>query len=230
MTQTKKRAVSKYDLPAVAVDLVIFGYLHSRLSVLLLNRKQEPFRDWWTLPGGFLHIDATLDQTCRRILQAKLGLEKVYLEQLYTFDAIDRDPRQRILSVSYYALINPSRFSIVAGSMANDVQWFGIDELPSLGFDHRTIFTMALQRLQSKIQYNPMGFELLDELFTMAELHELYETILQITIDRRNFRRKMLSAGYLINTGKKREGLQNRHPELYRFNAQINKDQFQFTV
>jgi len=224
------KSFHEYKNPSLAVDLVVFGYHDNTLSVLLLNRKEEPFKDCWTLPGGFLQMEETFLGTCSRILQTKLGMDQVFLEQLYSFDAPDRDPRGRVIAVGYYALINPAKFNVVAGSMANDVKWFNVRKLPVLGFDHKQIFKQALQRLRSKIQYYPVGFELLDELFTITELHELYECILQTTIDRRNFRRKILDAAYVINTGLKREGLKNRHPELYKFNKQLKKNSFQINV
>lgn len=224
------KSFHEYKNPSLAVDLVVFGYHNNTLSVLLLNRKEEPFKDCWTLPGGFLQMEETFLDTCSRILQTKLGMKEVFLEQLYSFDAPGRDPRGRVIAVGYYALINPAKFDVVAGSMANDVKWFNVRKMPALGFDHKHIFKQALQRLRSKILYDPVGFELLDELFTITELHELYECILQTTIDRRNFRRKILDAAYVINTGLKREGLKNRHPELYKFNKQLKKNSFQINV
>jgi 8-oxo-dGTP diphosphatase len=149
---------------------------------------------------------------------------------LYSFDNLKRDPRGRVISVTYYALVNPKKFEIVAGKMANDVQWFPVGDVPKLGFDHNEIFKMAMQRLKNKILYYPVGFELLDELFTMTELHELYESILGVEIDRRNFRRKILDAEYIISTGKKREGLQNRHPDLYKFNKKLQANNFNLNV
>lgn len=219
-----------YKNPSLAVDLVVFGYDDTDLFVLLLNRSEEPFKDGWTLPGAFLHMDELFRDTCTRILKTKLGMANLYLEQLYTFDQVDRDPRGRVISVAYYTLINPRRFAVAAGKMANDVRWFKASEMPKLGFDHKTIFKAALQRLKSKILYFPVGFELLDEEFTMTELHELYETILGIELDRRNFRRKILDSGYIINTRTKREGLQNRHPDLYRFNKQLQANKFHLNI
>jgi 8-oxo-dGTP diphosphatase len=221
---------SAYKNPAIAADVVLFGYCEQKLSVLLLNRREEPFKDMWTLPGAFLQMDESLDEACTRVLHTKLGMAKVYLEQLYTFDDPQRDPRGRAVSVSYYALINSSRFKVTAGTMANDVQWFEMRKLPRLGFDHKLIFDMALKRLRSKILYFPVGFELLDELFTMSELHQLYECILDARIDRRNFSRKILDAEYIINTGMKREGLKNRHPELFRFNKKLRKSNFSLNI
>ncbi|MFL9482839.1 NUDIX hydrolase [Chitinophagaceae bacterium LWZ2-11] len=220
----------EYKNPSLAVDLVVFGYHENELSVLLLNRKEEPFKDRWTLPGAFLQMQETFQTTCSRVLQTKLGMDNVYLEQLYSFDEVERDPRGRVISVVYYALINPVKFEVVAGSMANDVKWFSVKKVPKLGFDHNDLFKKALQRLKSKILYWPVGFELLDEYFTMTELHELYECILDTTIDRRNFRRKILDSEYIINTGTKREGLQNRHPDLYQFNKKLKPNNFQLNI
>ena len=224
------KSFSSYQNPALAADLVVFGYYDNTLSVLLLNRKDEPFKDCWTLPGAFVQMEETLQQACSRILTTKLGMDKVYLEQLYTFDDPQRDPRGRVVAVAHYALINPQKFQVVAGQMANDVKWFPVKKLPALGFDHKEMFGAALQRLRSKILYFPVGFELLDELFTMTELHELYECILGISIDRRNFRRKILDSEYLINTGIKREGLQNRPAELYKFNKKLKRNNFQLNI
>jgi 8-oxo-dGTP diphosphatase len=219
-----------YKNPALAIDLVVFGYHENVLSVLLLNRKEEPFKNKWTLPGAFLQMEERFSEACSRVLKTKLGMDNVYLEQLHSLDEPERDPRGRVISVSYYALVNPRKFAVVAGTMANDVQWCDSKKIPDLGFDHTKIFKKALQRLRSKILYFPVGFELLDDLFTMTELHELYECILNISIDRRNFRRKILDSEYIINTGIKREGLQNRHPDLYKFNKKLKQNNFQLNI
>lgn len=224
------KSFSSYKNPALAVDLVVFGYHEQTLSVLLLNRKEEPFKDQWTLPGAFLQMEETFQQTCSRVLETKLGMDDVFVEQLFSFDDPARDPRGRVISVTYYALVNPHKLEITAGKMANDVKWFNVKKVPALGFDHKEIFNKALQRLKSKILYFPVGFELLDELFTMTELHDLYECILGINIDRRNFRRKILDSAYIINTGQKREGLQNRHPDLYKFNKRLKQNNFQLNI
>ncbi|MET0243733.1 MAG: NUDIX domain-containing protein [Flavitalea sp.] len=217
---------NSYKNPAIAIDLVVFGYQGEDLSVLLLNRNEEPFKDQWTLPGAFLGYEETFRETCTRILQTKLGLSDIFLEQLFSFDEISRDPRGRVISVSWFALINPSKFEIVTGSMANDVRWFNANQLPELGFDHTIIFRAALERLKSKILYYPVGFELLNETFTLPEIHHLYESILGQQIDRRNFRRKILESGYLVATGEKRTGAKNRHPDIYKFNKNLSPNQF----
>lgn len=219
-----------YKNPSLAVDLVVFGYHEAQLFVLLLNRNEEPFKDYWTLPGAFLQMEEGFQDTCTRVLKTKLGMANLYLEQLYSFDDLKRDPRGRVISITHYALVNPKKFNVSAGKMANDVKWFGLDKMPKLGFDHSTLFKKALDRLKSKILYYPLGFELLDELFTMTELQELYECILGVEIDRRNFRRKILDSEYIVNTGTKREGLQNRHPDLYRFNKKLKPNNFNINI
>lgn len=219
-----------YKNPSLAVDLIVFGYHDQQLSVLLLNRKEEPFKDGWTLPGGFVQMEERFSETSSRILKTKLGIDNLYLEQLYSFDDPARDPRGRVIAVAHFALINPKQFEIVAGHMANDVKWFSVNKVPKLGFDHKLIFQKALERLKSKILYYPVGFELLDETFTMTELHELYECILGVEIDRRNFRRKILDSEYIVSTGTKREGLKNRHPDLYKFNKNLKQNNFQLNI
>lgn len=221
---------SNYKNPVLAVDLVVFGYNEGELSVLLLNRKEAPFKDFWTLPGAFLQMEETLLQASSRVLAAKIGMDKIYLEQLYTFDDPDRDPRGRVISIAHYALINPKAFTISAAKIANDVAWHLFKELPDLGFDHQQIFELALLRLQSKIMYYPVGFQLLDDLFTMPELHGLYECILDQPIDRRNFTKKIVDSGFVINTGKKRTGSKNRHPDLYQFNKKLKQNSFQIKI
>ncbi len=221
---------SMYQNPALTADLVVFGYQQGQLSVLLLNRKEQPFINEWTLPGGFVALNHTLQQTCQRVLREKLGIDSLYLAQVYTFDQPGRDPRGHVVSVAYYSLVNPATVHITTGKMANDVRWFPVRELPALAFDHAHIFQVALQRLRNQIQYQPVGFQLLDELFTMPELHALYECILATKIDRRNFARKVQDAGLVVPTGERREGVRNRLPELFRFNQSLIHSTFHLNI
>jgi ADP-ribose pyrophosphatase YjhB (NUDIX family) len=221
---------TSYQNPSLAIDLVVFGYQGENLSVLLLNRNEAPFKDKWTLPGGFLQMHETFQDTCARVLLTKLGINTLYTEQLFSFDAIDRDPRGRVISIAYFALVNPARFELVAGRMANDVKWFDVAQLPPLGFDHPLIFRTALGRLRTKILYNPVGFELLNEKFTLPELHLLYEHVLNVNIDRRNFRRKILESGFIKATGEKKTGGQNRHPDIYVFSKNSAPNQFNLNM
>lgn len=229
-----KNMLSKFPRPSVTIDCVVFGYDGADLSILLINRNEEPYKNFWTIPGGFLHIDETFEAAAQRILQTKTGLAELFLEQLYTFDATDRDPRGRVLSVVYFSLINPLKYNIVAGSTTNDIKWFKTSKLPKLGFDHKEIVKTALARLKSKVTYQPMGFELLNTHFTLTELQQLYECILEKEIDKRNFRKKILSTKILKATGLKKTGLKNRQPELYSFDQEAYKnlltEGFQFQI
>lgn len=226
--------LTNYPRPSVTVDCVVFGYDGEQLSVLLLNRKDEPFADQWTLLGGFLKLDETFEVASERILSQKAGLAGLYLEQLYTFGGLERDPRGRVLSVSYYALVNPRQVELVVGQMANDLRWCSIQDLPMLGFDHNHIVEIARRRLAAKITYQPVGFELLNEQFTMTELQDLYERILEEPLDRRNFYKRIMASGILKSTGERRTGLKSRPAELFAFDKtryeQLVEEGFQFKI
>ncbi len=225
----KMKAFSDYQNPALAADLVVFGYAGGALSVLLLKRSEVPFKGGWSLPGAFVQLEETMEQTGLRVLQTKLGMSGIFLEQLYTFDKPRRDPRGRVVSVAYYALVNPENFSRSAGTLSEDARWVPLEKLPKLAFDHNAIFEAALDRLRSKIIYNPVGFELLNERFTMSELHALYECILDAPIDRRNFSKKVQGAGLVTPTGEKRTGGKNRPADLFQFNKDTRNLSFHLT-
>jgi len=226
--------LQKYPRPSVTIDCVVFGYDGEVVSLLLINRKEEPFKNAWTLPGGFLYMEETPEDTALRILKDKTGLTNLFLEQLYTFGNLSRDPRGRVLSVAYYTLVNPRLFKLVAGDAASDVQWFPIANIPATGFDHKEIIHAALQRLKAKVTYQPIGFELLEKKFTLTELQFLYEAILQRPIDKRNFRKRMLESKVIKATGEKRTGLKNRAPELFGFDERqykkLVKEGYQFKI
>jgi 8-oxo-dGTP diphosphatase len=220
--------LDKYPRPSVTVDNVIFGYHDKQLSVLLLNRKEEPFANSWTLPGGFLRMDETFEQAAKRVLGDKTGVHDVFLEQLYSFDALQRDPRGRVLSIVYYALVNPTKFDVIAGSAAHDAKWFDWENCPYLGFDHADILQVAIQRLKTKILWQPIGFELLDTEFSMTDLQNVYETILEEKYDRRNFYKRIMEFDILKKVGTRHTGGKGRSADLFSFdkmkyNALINK-------
>ncbi len=210
----------EYPRPALTVDGVIFGYDSNErdLRVLLILRSGEPYRNYWALPGGFVEMDEDLDTAALRELQEETGLKNIFLEQLYTFGTPNRDPRGRVISVAYYALIslNEDR-PIQADSDAQDARWFSINELPALAFDHTDILNMALQRLYGKIRYVPIGFELLPEKFPLSQLQHLYETILKGTFEKRNFRKKILSLNILTELNETQQGVPHRAARLYSF-------------
>jgi 8-oxo-dGTP diphosphatase len=203
----------------VAVDAIVFGYSNNQLMVLLIRRKYGEQKGQWALPGGFVKDDEGLDTAVVRELQEEAGISVSFLEQLYTFgDQVDRDPRFRVISVAYFALVNPSRLVLKADTDADDAQWFPIQELPVLAFDHADIIRMAVARLQSKLKYQPIGFDLLPEQFLFSDLEQLYATILNQDIDRRNFRKKILSLGVVEETTQKVQQQSGRPAMLFRFN------------
>lgn len=209
--------VYEYPRPAVTTDCVIFGFDEGELKVLLIERSIEPFIGQWALPGGFVGLEETAEGCARRILQKETCLENIYMEQLYTFSDIDRDPRFRVISIAYYALVKLSDYNAQAGADTTSIRWFSISDVPKLAFDHTDILRVALERLKGKIKYQPVGFELLPEKFTLPDLLHLYETVLQTKLDDRNFRKKILSYGLLVDTGEQQRGARNRAPKLYCF-------------
>src|SRR5712691_1996506 len=185
----------KYPRPALTVDCVVFGYDEGELKLLLIERGLEPFKGRWALPGGFVRVDETVDAAARRELQEEAGLTNVFLEQLYTFGAVDRDPRERVVSVAYYALGKLSQHEAKAATDAANARWFPMSKVPKLAFDHGDILSMALARLKAKVRYQPIGFELLPPKFTLSQLQHLYEAVLDLGLDKRNFRKMVLSFG-----------------------------------
>lgn len=207
----------EYPRPALTVDCVVFGYDAEELRVLLIQRELEPFAGKWALPGGFVHIDETLDDAARRELQEETGVADLYLEQLYTFGDPHRDPRERVVSVAYYALVNLLQHQVTASTDARNAAWFSMDDTPPLAFDHDRILAMALQRLRAKVRYQPIGFELLPKKFTLTQLQRLYENILGTPLDKRNFRKKLLGMDLLIELDEVEQDVAHRAARLYRF-------------
>src|SRR6187455_424752 len=185
----------QYPRAALTVDCVVFGLDDSELKVLLIERALEPFKGKWALPGGFVRVDETLDDAARRELEEEAGLKDVFLEQLYTFGEVKRDPRERVVSVAYYALVNLPEQAVKGATDARDAAWFAVSDLPTLAFDHEKILAVALERLKGKVRYQPIGFELLPPKFTLSQLQRLYEALLGVEMDKRNFRKKILSMG-----------------------------------
>ncbi len=204
----------------LSVDAVVFGYESGTISVLLIKRKYEPFKGKWAIPGGFVLESESLEEAVQRELKEETGIEIDYLEQLYTFGNPKRDPRSRVVSVAYFGLIKPSAFKIFASTDAEEVQWFKITELPDLSFDHEEILQLAIARLQAKITYEPIGFELLDTKFPFSDLEKLYTTLLGRAIDRRNFRKKMLSLNILDELDEKVSKGSGRPANLFKFNKE----------
>jgi 8-oxo-dGTP diphosphatase len=233
MIEIKKYNYS-YERPALATDCVIFGFDHGKLKLLVTQRETNPFQDQWALPGGFVFINETTTECATRILAEKVGLKNVFIEQLYTFSALDRDPRERIVTVAYFALVNTSQFQLVAGRDTIKAEWFELTELPNLAFDHQEIVNLAIQRIKGKVSYQPIGFELLNEKFTLAELQNVYEAILNITIDKRNFRKKLLAMNLLVALEEKETNVARKPGRYYKFDKKeylkLTKSGFHFDL
>ncbi len=210
----------KYAKPAVTADCVVFALDEEDLKVLLIQRGQEPFKGQWALPGGFAEVGESLEDTARRELEEETGLKNVFLEQLYTFSKPERDPREHVITVAYYALVNLADHEVHASTDASNAAWFGIDDIPALAFDHDAILTTAHERLRGKISYQPIGFELLPEKFPLRILQSVYEKILDRDLDKRNFRKKILSMGILQELDEIETDVGHRAARLYRFNKQ----------
>ena len=207
-----------YPRPAVTTDCVIFGYDGKELKVLLIERGIEPFKGCWAFPGGFLNMDEDALAGARRELKEETGLENAFIEQFHTFSEPGRDPRGRVITIAHYALVKIQE--VEGGDDAAQARWFPIGEVPPLAFDHDRILRMAMSRLKEKIHFEPVGFELLPNVFTMPQLQNLYEAILEVHFDRRNFASKMLKLGILEDTGDRPAGASSRIPVSYRFNKE----------
>ena len=208
----------KYPHPSVTADCVIFGFDGTTIKVLLIQRGIEPFKGKWAFPGGFMNIDETVEECAKRELEEETGLKNVSVEQFYTFSYVNRDPRERVITVAHYALVKLSE--VKGGDDAASARWFSMDEVPSLAFDHDRILRMAVNRLKERICFEPIGFELLPEVFTMTELQNLYKAILEVTFDRRNFYNKMLKLGIIEEAEPRPANAARRTPSKYRFNAE----------
>ncbi|WP_298504970.1 NUDIX domain-containing protein [uncultured Maribacter sp.] len=211
----------------VTVDAIVFGYhKEDGVSVLLIKRRYIPFKDTWAIPGGFVLDGESLEDAVERELREETGIRINYLEQLYTFGSPTRDPREHVLSVAYFGLVKSDAYrDLRANTDALDAKWFPIENVPTLAFDHSKILKIAIERLQSKIRYQPIGFELLDEKFPFSDLERLYSTLLSRPIDRRNFKKKVMSLGILEELSEKAKTTGAGRPgNLFKFNKAIYKE------
>ncbi len=206
-----------YPRPALTADCVVFGLDDNGLKILLIQRGQEPFTDSWALPGGFVLQGESLEETARRELEEETGLKDIFLEQLYTFSDPERDPREHVVTVAFYALVNLIDHSIKAATDAKSTAWFTHDNIPDLAFDHKLILNKAYERLKSKIQYKPIGFELLPEKFALRSLQQMYEKILDRKLDKRNFRKKILKMNILEELDEIERDVSHRAAKLFKF-------------
>jgi 8-oxo-dGTP diphosphatase len=215
--------------PALAVDIAVFALGTENLQAMLIERDLAPLGVQWSLPGGFMRIDETLEEAAHRELAEETGLTDIFLEQLYTFGAVNRDPRERIVTVAYFALVN-----VHTSSEASNAEWFPINDLPQLAFDHETILMTALARLRGKVRYQPIGFKLLPEKFTLRQLQQLYEVIFDRELDKRNFRKKVHNMGIVVPLREIEKVAAHRAARLYRFDKKkydrLTKKGFDFEI
>ena len=218
---------SPYWHPAVTTDAVVFGFDGEQLNVLLIERGNKPFLNCWALPGGFIReTDKSAEESVYRELHEETNVEGLYLEEFKTFSNLSRDPRERVITIAFFALVVKSKFKIKGGDDAKCAEWFPVDKLPELAFDHKEIVELALERLRHRILFEPIGFHLLEKQFTMPQLQKIYIAILDPErnnpklLDRRNFAKRMLKLGYIKETGEKITGKPYRSPMLYVFDEE----------
>jgi 8-oxo-dGTP diphosphatase len=220
----------------LTVDAVVFSYHEGELKTLLIKRAFDPFKDSYALAGGFVNDHESTDEAVLRKLKEETNIDLAYLEQLYTFSAIDRDPRERIVSITYYGLINPSKHELITNVHAKEVIWHPTNDVKNLplAFDHLKIHEYGLERLRNKLRYEPIGFELLPKRFSMSELLELYSTISGEEIDKRNFIKKINTFGLLNKTAYQTDGNVGRKAYLFEFNKnkynELSKKGFNFEI
>lgn len=212
-----------FPKPSVTTDIIVFTIRNQELQVLLIKRGIEPFKDKWALPGGFVHANESLEQTAKRELEEETGFKEVYLEQLYTFGEVNRDPRGRTITIAYFALINSEKAKqkLKPTADAKEAEWFHISSIPKLAFDHDKILKYAIKRLRWKFEYTTVAFSMLSKKFTLTQLQKIYELVFDKKFDKRNFRKKILSLNLLEPTEDIKKDVSYRPPKLYSFKKKI---------
>lgn len=205
----------KYPHPAVTVDCVIFGFDGKSLKILLIERGLEPFKGSWALPGGFVHIDETVEEAAIRELFEETNVKGVYMSQLSVFSQVDRDPRERVITVAFYALVKPSDHEVIGGDDAANAQWFGLNDYPSLVFDHEQIVTAAFSQLQRNFRAGNVGLEMFEDKFSISQLYTLHSLVTRQEIDRRNFYKKVASYEYIEPTQEKMRETPHKPSQLF---------------
>jgi 8-oxo-dGTP diphosphatase len=212
-----KKSFDGFFKSAFTVDNVIFGFDDGKLKVLLIKRNEEPFNDFWALPGYFVQQHEDLDAAAQRVLRETTGLENVYLEQVHSFGSPGRHDFGRVITVAYYSLVKVADFELHAASIAEEVAWHDVEDISTLAFDHEEIIRVALNSLKRRIRTQPVGFKLLPPAFTLTDLQHLYEAVWEVDLEKRNFRKKILSMNLLRDLGRSQTGVAHRPARLYSF-------------
>lgn len=205
----------------LSIDCIIFGFQESKLKVLLVKHAAGIIKDHWALPGGFVTYNENIDSSANRLLNDLTGVRELFLEQLQAFGSVDRYPTKRVITIAYYALTRPENYELHPGFTASDAKWFSIDDISNLPYDHDRILLFAWNRLKHKVKHEPIGFNLLPEKFTLLQLKDLYEAILETSLDKPNFRRKIMKMDLLISCNEKQRGVSHRAATLYRFDKEV---------
>lgn len=208
-------------IDALSIDCLIFGFKKSELDILLVQHAEGISKGRWALPGGWIKYNESSDDAAARILRDLTGVSKIYLEQLRVFGKVDRYPTNRVITIAYYALVKPENYTLDPGSTASAVKWFKIGDVPELPYDHKDILTSGLNHLKHKVRHEPIGFNLLPKKFTLLQLQELYEAILEKKLDKPNFRRKLMKMNLLDPCEEKQTDVSHRAASLYRFDKKI---------
>lgn len=241
MNKTNKYFLSENNIPfkdffnfGLSVDCVVFGYVADEIKVLLVQRDAEPYINSWALPGDLVPLNEDLAESAVSVLQKLTGLRNIFMEQFYAFGSVDRHPAGRVATVGYYSLVNSEDYHPVASSWVKETRWFSMKELPELAFDHDMILDKAFRTLKRRVKYRPVGFELLPTKFTLAELQELYETLLDFKFDKPNFRKKILSMDLLLQLDEVQENVSHRPAKLFQFDENryktLRKEGFAFDI
>lgn len=218
--KTNNSPFDSFFKSAFTVDNIIFGFDESDLKVLLIKRGEVPFTNQWALPGNFVYQKEDLDAAAYRVLEELTGLKEVYLEQVKTFGSVGRHPFGRVITVAYYSLIKITAYHLSASSIAQEAEWRSVSKVSGLPFDHDQIFRACFNRLKLNVKRQPIGFQLLPPKFTLTELQHLYEAILEDKLDKRNFRKKILSMKFLIDLEEMQEGVAHRPAKLFKFDKE----------
>ena len=208
-------------IDALSIDCLIFGFKESELDILLVQHGEGISKGKWALPGGWIKYSEGMDEAAARILNALTGVSNLYLEQLRAFGNVDRYPTKRVITIAYYALVKPKDYTLHAGFTAADAKWFKVSSIPELPYDHAEILKQGLNYLKHKLRHEPIGFNLLPKKFTLFQLQELYEALLNQKLDKPNFRRKLMNMNLLVPCKEKQKDVSHRAANLYRFDKKI---------